>query len=241
VAPELSGTGTIQANRGNQTTLCGQAAPGDGRIRVEAFNTAGFTGLAQPAASVATAPGPVSPTSNPALANVPTLQIASIGGLAVPAAPAASYSVPDLTLPLGTTNPIPVVVNATNTPVGAPTVITVRVMPQGNASSVAVPGADHAGTFASSTATANVTLPSGQVSVLQAHASMTLTGQTASLFPLIDGEPVEQVAVVATPGQPSKLSLVTKSGKERRVDELPAEDQLRVARAWEAMKNTRTE
>ena len=70
---------------------------------------------------------------------------------------------------------------------------------------------------------------------------MTLTGQTASLFPSIDGEPVERVALAANLGEASTLSLVTKSGKERRVDELPLEDQLRVARAWDVIKGTRTE
>ena len=100
---------------------------------------------------------------------------------------------------------------------------------------------DHTGSFASSTANVNVTLPAGQVSVVQAVAAMTLTGQTANLFPLIDGEPVERVALAATPGQPSAVSLVTKSGKEVRVDQLPAEDQLRVARAWEVLRVARVE
>ena len=47
------------------------------------------------------------------------------------------------------------------------------------------------------------------------------------------------LAAIAVPA--SALSLVTKSGKERRLDEMPIEDQMRVARAWEALKETRTE
>jgi hypothetical protein len=241
VAPEISGSGILQALRGLMPANCGQPQATDGRIRVEAFTTSGFTGVASPTASVANAPGGASPAGNPALANVPTLQIASIGGLAVPTTPNASYSVPDLTLAAGTANPVPVVLNATNTPVGAPTVITVRLIPQGNASSVAVPSLNHTGTFASSTATASVTLTVGQVTVLQAHAAMTLTGQTASLFPLIDGEPVERVMLAALPGEASTLSLVTRSGKERRLEELRLEDQIRVAQAWETMRGIRTE
>jgi hypothetical protein len=159
----------------------------------------------------------------------------------VPATATASYSVPDIALAPGTPNPIAVVVNATNTPVGSPTEIKVRLIPRGTASTVTVPAAQHTGSFASSSATANVTLAAGQVTVLQAFASMTLTGQFASLFPLIDGEPVERVMVAANLGEASTLSLVTKAGKERRVDELPIEDQLLVARAWEAMKNVRAE
>jgi hypothetical protein len=236
VAPTVQGSGQLQALRGLLGPNCGQLQGSDGRIRVEAFNVSGFTGVVTPIPSVTNAPGPVSPASNPALANVPTLQFATIGGLAVPAVSAGSYSVPDVALAPGTPNPVPVVVNATNTPVGPPTVITVRLIPQGVASSVVVQGLDHTGTFASSSATANLTLPVGQVTVLQAHAAMTLTGQTASLFPLIDGEPVERVMVAATPGEPSMLSLVTKSGKERRLDQMPVEDQLRVAQAWATLR-----
>jgi hypothetical protein len=245
VAPAIGGFGQnsmVQAIAGAPSgTPCGNAGS-VGRIRMEAFNMSGFNGLTDPVPSVVNAPGPVSPGGNPALANVPTLAIASVGGQAVPATPLASYSVPDMTLPAGTANPVPVLVNVTNTPVGSPTEITLRLLPRsGGTGTVAVAATNHTGTFASSSATANVTLSAGQVTVLQASAAMTLTGQTASLFPLIDGEPVERVEVAATPGQPSTLSLVTKSGKERRLDEMPIEDQMRVAQAWEAMKNSRTE
>jgi hypothetical protein len=128
-----------------------------------------------------------------------------------------------------------VVLNATNTPVGSPTALTVRLVPNGSPTSIGVPAGDHTGSFASSSATVNVNLPVGQVTVIQAFASMTLTGQTASLFPLIDGEPVERVMVAAQPGGPSTLSLVTKSGKERRFDDMTAGDRLRVAQAWQAL------
>jgi hypothetical protein len=76
------------------------------------------------------------------------------------------------------------------------------------------------------------------VSVIHAFATFTLTGQTANLFPLFDGEPVERVMVAATQGQPSTVNLITKSGKEVRVDQLPFEDQIRVALAWQALKET---
>jgi hypothetical protein len=243
VAPQIAGTGgnsLLQALPGTFNGNC-QAGGGPGRIRLEASNMQGFTGLTNPTPSIANAPGPVSPGGNPALANVPTLAIASVGGTAVPAAATASYSVPDIALAPGTPNPIAVVVNATNTPVGSPTEIKVRLIPRGTASTVTVPASAHTGSFATSSATANVTLAAGQVTVLQALASMTLTGQFASLFPLIDGEPVERVTVAANLGEASTLSLVTKAGKERRLDELPIEDQLLVARAWEAMKNVRAE
>jgi hypothetical protein len=246
VAPDIAGgtLGLVQALGGPAVGGCGSTATGSiGRIRVEASNFAGFTGQTNPVPSVANAPGPVSPAGSPSLVNVPTLAIASIGGLAVPTTPTGSYSVPDLTLASGTANPISVVINATNTPVAPETQINVRVISRspGTVSTVIVPAANHTGSFASSSATVNVTLPAGQITLLQAFATMTLTGQTASLFPLIDGEPVERVMVAASPGEPSTVSLVTKSGKEIRVDQLRPEDQVRVAAAWEAMRATRVE
>jgi hypothetical protein len=237
VAPTIIGgvNSQLQALRGT-----GSALGGPGRIRIEAF-ARNFNGLSNPTAVTAEAPGPVSPAGNPALANVPTLAIARVGTTDVPTTPTASYSLPDITLPPGTGQQVPVRVDATNTPVGAPTEIIVRLLARGTDPAVLVAAANHTGTFASSSATADVNLVAGEVTVLQAHAAMLLTGQVASLFPLIDGEPVERVALAATLGAASTLSLVTKSGKERRVDELPLEDQMRVARAWDAIKAMRTE
>jgi hypothetical protein len=77
--------------------------------------------------------------------------------------------------------------------------------------------------------------------VVQAIAALTLAGQTASLFPLIDGVPVERVLVAASPGVASTLTLVTKSGREVPLDELRAEQQQQVARAWQILKETHVE
>jgi hypothetical protein len=90
------------------------------------------------------------------------------------------------------------------------------------------------GSFATSNATANVTFPNGRISALQTFAGFTLT---ASLAPIIDGEPAEQVLLAATYGEPSTLTLVTKSGKEMPVAQLSQEDQLKVAMAFEAMRH----
>jgi hypothetical protein len=237
VAPQILGGGTLRAIGG--LPCAGGTPAGDGRIRLEAF-ALDFTGSAVPVPSTSLAPRAVSPAGNPALANVPTLAITSIGGAALPPSPAASYFVPDITLPLETTNPVPVAVTATNTPVGSPTAITVRLIPQ-SGTPTNVPAANHTGSFASSTASADLTFPVGRVSVVQAFAAMTLTGQTASLFPSIDGEPVERIMVAASAGEASTLSLVTKSGREVRVDQLRAEQQLQVARAWQILKETHVE
>lgn len=245
VANTITGanSGLIETLGGSQNSTCTGTVGGNGRIRLEAASFAGFLAQTNPVPSIANAPGAVSAGGSPALVNVPSLSIASIGGLTVPTTATASYSVPDLTLAPGTANPIPVVVNAANTPVGAPTQITLRVTPRspGTVTNVNIAAADHGGTFASSSATANVTLPAGQVTLLQAYATMTLTGQTAGLFPLIDGEPVQQVRVAASPGEASTLSLVLASGKEFPVESLTTEQRMQIARAWEILRVTRTE
>jgi hypothetical protein len=206
VAPQITGSGTLQAKGGASNCANG----GDGRTRVEAF-TLGFTGIADPPGSASAAPGPVTTASNPALASLPTLTFSSIGGVAAPASPGGSYTTADVSLPQGTTNPVPVTLTASNIPVG--TVFTVKLIPQaGDATTVSI--GPSTGTFTSSTATANVTFPSGQVSVLNASASFTLPAQVAGLYPLIDGEPVERVMVAAGYGEPSTVTLITRSGKE---------------------------
>jgi len=236
VAPLITGGGNVQALRGTGTCSTAAAQPTDGRIRMEASDMLAFTGTTAPTPTVVNAPGPVSPSGSPALGNVPTLSIDSVGGFAVPPIRGASYFIPDIQLEAGTANPVPVSLSATNTPVGSSTEITVRLMPQSGAvANTVVPATNHTGTFAASSASVGVNFPVGQVSVIQAYATMTLTGQTASLFPLIDGEPVERVTVAARLGEPSTMSLVTRSGREVALERLEPEDRVRVALAWEAM------
>lgn len=72
-----------------------------------------------------------------------------------------------------------------------------------------------------------------KMSLLNASETFTLP-QLASLLPLIDGELVEQFMVVATTGGASTLTLITRSGTERRAEELPLTDQAQLALAWVA-------
>lgn len=226
VAPEVTNTGTIQAKSG--TDGCSVTA-GDGRIRLEAF-VFGTVAPTTPTASVTSALGPITATSVPALVNLPTLAFSSIGGVAPPASPTGSYTTADVTLPAGTTNPVSVTLTATNTP--APTTYTIKLLPQ--FASPVSQTLNSSGSFAVSTATATVTFPNGQISALQAFASFTLT---ASLAPMIDGEPAEQVLLAAGYGEPSTVTVVTKSGKEIPVSQLSQEDQSKIALAFESMRN----
>lgn len=213
VSAQVSGTGTLQALGGGESCFGGG---GSGLIRLEAFNLA-FTGSTNPVASTSITPGPVTAASTPSLINLPTLTISSVGGVASSANPSGSYTSADISLSATAVNPIPVNLTATNTPVG--TVFTVRLIPQ-FAAATNVASTPSIGTFSTATATANVSFPVGQVSLLNAFASFTLPAQIASLYPLIDGEPVERIMLATHYGGPSTVTLITKSGKKATVDQL---------------------
>jgi hypothetical protein len=178
-----------------------------------------FMGTSAPVFSSSSAAGPVTVSSNPAVMNLPTLTISSVGGISPPPTPGGSFTSADLVLPQGTTNPVPIVLTATNTPVG--TVFSVRLITQSGVFALANT-APSTGTFAVSTATVSFNFATGQVNLLNAFASFTLPVQTASLYPLIDGEPVERVLVAANYGEPSTVTLITRSGKVVTADRVAA-------------------
>lgn len=223
VAPQITASGSLSAQGANQDPTTA------GRIRIEAVTT-GAINPTLPVASIVNTLGPITAASTPALINLPILTISAVGGVASPAIPTGSYTTADVSLPTGTTNPVTVNLTMNNVPIS--TVFTVKLIPQ-FASPTNVSSTASAGSFAVSTATTNVTFPSGSTSILNAFAGFTLTSK---LFPLIDGEEVDRVLVGATYGEPSSATLVTKSGKEIRVDRLPIKDQLAFAKGWEAMQ-----
>ncbi|MGH7233627.1 MAG: hypothetical protein ACREJU_20035 [Nitrospiraceae bacterium] len=208
VAPQISGVGTLDA-RSTITGCVGEP----GRIRLEA-STLTFTGTSNPAASTSSTPGPVTAASIPPLTDLPTLRISAIGGAAAPPASSGFYTTADVTLAAGTINPAPVTLTATNIPVG--TVFSVKLVPQFSGP-VTVTTSPSTGTFATSTAAATVSFPTGQISVLNAFGSFTLP-QIAGFFPLIDGEPVDRMIVATTDGGTSIVTLISRSGKNVPAD-----------------------
>ena len=66
----------------------------------------------------------------------------------------------------------------------------------------------------SSTASASVTIPTNEPSVISASASFTLIAAGGSGPVYVQGEEVEQVRVSAGFGGPSQVAYVTKSGRE---------------------------
>src|SRR5574341_277522 len=209
VANTITGTGgAINVGGGSGTpgslsSRTGAGGGGIGRIRIEAYtNTATITFAQAPSIGQ---PGVV------ALPNAPTLRITSVAGVAAPASPTGSFAAPDITLPAGTANPMSVGLAAGNIPLG--TTVSVTVKPLNGAASSSTSTA-LAGTLGASTASASLTIPTNQPSVISASATFTLAAlpDAGSLY--ADGEKVEQVRVAAVLGGPSQVLYVTRSGLE---------------------------
>jgi hypothetical protein len=96
-------------------------------------------------------PSPVFPP-----ASAPAVRIVSIGGVAVPASPTASFIAPDVTLDNAAT--VTIQLAGSKVPVG--TIVHLTLTPETGAI-VTVDSTPLAGTFDSSTATASVTIPHG--------------------------------------------------------------------------------
>ncbi|MCI0372470.1 MAG: hypothetical protein L0214_14145 [candidate division NC10 bacterium] len=158
--------------------------------------------------TVAASQGPLGTVT---LASPPSLRITSVAGLTAPAAPQGSYGTPDLTLPAGFTNPVPITIEGAQIPPG--TGVTVRSIPlQGGASSTSV---TLAGTTTASTAGVSLNLPTNQPTVLAAEATFAiLTAASLDRPTRFAGEPITHVRVAATFGGVSTITYLTASGKE---------------------------
>ncbi len=209
VGENINGSGALLANAGalEPNHRCSRSGT-PGRIRLEAF-TSSFNGTISPITTPTVVIGPVSPSSNPALLNLPELRIVSIGGASVPATVIGSRDTPDLTLPQGLTNPLDVVITTNKIPVGA--TISLRMTPRVGVVTVIItePTVATANQDEAST-TVQVTIPIGEVVILS--ASVDFTVQTASLYPLIDGKKVERVMVASNLGENSSVTYITESG-----------------------------
>ncbi len=208
VAHTVAGTGSVDVRGG----LTGLLTPpgGMGRIRVEFANyTAAWNlWLASPPPSGVSF---VSTPSPPTLTNAPALTITAVGGVSAPATLTGSFAVPDFVLAAGTATPT-VTFAASHIPLG--TTLSVVVQGQnGGVISTATSGG-LSGTVASSTATASVTIPTDQPSLISASASFTVVADAGDGPLDADGEPVDRVVVTARFGGGSEVRYVTASGRE---------------------------
>lgn len=180
-----------------------------GVIRLEAPQGAiNFTGTASPPAVLS--------TINPAIvpSNMSSLQIVSIGGQTVPAYSGTRFDTVDLLLPNQLTDPISVVVQASNVPVGTQ----VKIIFAGAGSFT--PGTLQ-GTLASSTATLTVSnLTRTAVTYLFVYA--TFDPPMTSLNHNPKGKDrVAKVRLEAKPGAKQKFVFLRKDGSEIDAKKLP--------------------
>ncbi len=204
IAPTISGSGRLEARGGSGGSSNGGVGA-NGRIRLDA-TTLTFSGTTDPLTTTGL-PQPVFPGTGQ-----PTLTIASVGGVAAPASPGGSFlAAPDILLPTGTTNPVEVVLTASNIPLG--TAIQVTATPQSGGRATAT-STGLSGSQASSTASASLTLSLTQTSVLTATATFPLVASAGQGPIYAEGEEVRWVRVASTFGGGSTLTYVTASGKE---------------------------
>jgi hypothetical protein len=202
VATTLTGNGAINAvgaGTGTHPNIGNRGTAGVGRIRLEAET---FTrSAATNPAYTTSAPQPLE------LVDVPVLRIIRVAGVDAPAEPTGNA---DIVLPATTPNPVQVVIQTANVPLGT-TVNVINTPPRGEP--VTTVSTALAGTVAQATATANVNLIDGP-SVLLATLSFSVSAQQArALSFFTEGEPVASVELAAAASGPAQTVLVTQSGR----------------------------
>ena len=217
IATTLAGNANVAVrggNRGAPTVYFYGGSGAPGYARFEAYNFSNFNPSVISGQGVATTAGPGAVT----LANPPQLQIVSVAGINAPASPRGSLAAPpDIIVKNTVTNPVTVAITANNIPLA--TVVTLSLIPQ-TGTETSVPSNALAGTSASSTTTASVSLPDGKC-VLYASATIDLTGKPVAMRMKMDGEFVDKILVAAVYGGPSQLTYVLHSGRKIVIGKLP--------------------
>lgn len=164
LAPSFTGAGVLSSRSAAQTA--GGNSCGWGWLRLETMDNT-FTGTVD-GGVFSSAPLPSIPIGLPlgSTAGLPTLNLVSIGGQSVPAAPTGLFTNPDVSV--NSSLPLTINVAATNVPPGTSVTVQVLNYTLGMQSATTT----LAGTLGSTTGTATVTLPPG-VSVVYASATWT--------------------------------------------------------------------
>ena len=157
-----NGTLDVRGGTGNSGIGIGSGGGAIGRLRVEAYTNTALLNINAVSPSVGL-------PSSVALVNGPTLTITSIGGVSAPAAPTASFSAPDITLPASTAMPVTVTLAGANIPPGTAVIVTVNGQTGGSTAASTILG----GTLASTAASASVSIPTNRPSVVSAAATFT--------------------------------------------------------------------
>jgi len=200
--------------------------PGAIRLVANANNVSGSTSasvfrMEAPAGSnsfTGSGTTPVIATINPLIvpANPPSLQIVSIGGYQVPPGSGSGFSTIDLLLPNQLQDPIAVVVQATNVPVGSP--VTINFSNSGGAT---YPPVNLAGTTASSGATVYVSnLNRNGVSYLFVSTTFSASLVSKNLNPF-GPTAVNTIELATALGRPTRYRFLKRDGSEISPSKLP--------------------
>ncbi|MEZ6186473.1 MAG: hypothetical protein R3F62_15870 [Planctomycetota bacterium] len=146
IAARVEGIGSLSA-LGGADAAGFRTSPG--RIRIEAFRRAG-PATSNPAAEIST-PGSVFPPPT-----TPSLRLTQIDGVSVAATPTGAFEVPDVAITA--TAAVTLNLEATNVPLGTTLALVIRAE---DGSQITATSTPLTGTLQSSTATAQVTFPSG--------------------------------------------------------------------------------
>jgi hypothetical protein len=153
-ANTVAGTGTLTAAGGAFSSNCNGACTanggGNGVVRIEAF-TDNFTGTVTGTQANGSPFATFVPTNPP-----PSVTVVSVNSTKITQPPTGSLATPDVTI--DTSSSVALTVQASYIPVG--TIITLNIFSDNNTQQ-AVKTTALVGSLASSTATANVTFPSG--------------------------------------------------------------------------------
>jgi len=229
----ISVSGSIQAGGTANTTYCGiyvsgaSGAAGAIRLVANSINVSGtisasiFRMEAPLANNIYTGTGtaPVLTTINPLIAPTkpPSISFSSIGGYQVPSSSGSSFSTIDVLLPTQLQDPIPVVVEATNVPLGSP--ISLSFSPGGPTSTTAT----LSGSTASSTATLYVSgLVRSGVTYLFVLATFDPTLISTNLKQ-IGPNAVSQIELAAIPGQKTTYRFLRRDGTEVKLSEVSSD------------------
>lgn len=150
IAPTITGSGALTA-KGTLgcNTFNGNRTGSPGRIRVEAFLQT-LTGTIDPAPSVA-APGSVFLPSS-----APSVRVVSVAGVPVPPYSTGSFATPDVTISSAST--VTLAIEAQN--ISVSTIVHIKMFPD-TGGPVMADSSPLVGSFDSSTATVNMTIPHG--------------------------------------------------------------------------------
>lgn len=204
IANSIHGNGSITARGaagGSGYNNVNGGAGSVGRIRFEATTITRTVGTI-PAMSIGTAEAVTPP-------EMPVLKIASIAGVEVTGLPKGEFLSPDVTLPYTFRNPVTILVQANNIPVGAQ--VTIKSNPAVGSTTTA--SALLSGSDLASSASIDLTVSTAYPSVLTAYVTYQYIAANGAPF-YINGEKVETVRVIANLDGPSQVIYITASGKE---------------------------